>query len=468
MITQNCILGLQAFLLCQCQLSLKQATGQNSRNIPGPSPMKMTFYNTKSKIRYRKMIKGGKALRDKRGKVHKAADFQDVRARIGKIHADKKWFRATRLIEQAELEKISEVSLSPYEILLKRGKVPFDLTKDTKKRTPKTDFQKVFGKKATRIKPKIEAKTIEEMASARIYPENTECKELSGAECHRKGNIHASGDSRSEISNIWNVRGQTRRIWNELYKVIDCSDVIVHVLDARDPEGTMCLSIEKYTKERPTSKHLIYLLNKVDLVPTGVTAKWLKILSSKSPALAYHSNSLSNFYGRENLISLIKQYGKLKGKDISVGFVGYPNIGKSSVINTLRNKAVCSVAPVPGQTKVYQYIALTKKIYLIDSPGVVPTSTREEAVLKGAMRIENLEDPEYFFELVYKKAEASINKVYGIESASTEDFLEKYCRKYGKIGKGGVLNTSIASKVLLHDWIRGKIPFYVGPPESSE
>ena len=56
---------------------------------------------------------------------------------------------------------------------------------------------------------------------------------------------------------------------------------------------------------------------------------------------------------------------------ISVGFVGYPNVGKSSVINTLRTKKVCNVAPVPGETKVWQYITLTKRIFLIDCPGVV-------------------------------------------------------------------------------------------------
>ena len=260
------------------------------------------------------------------------------------------------------------------------------------------------------------------------------------------------------------VRGQSRRIWNELYKVIDCSDVVVHVLDARDPHGTMCANVEKYIREKYSCKHLLYLINKVDLIPTSFTAKWLKTLSTKYPALAYHSNSLSNFYGKDNLISLLRQYSSLKGKNISVGFVGYPNVGKSSIINTLRNKAVCSVAPVPGQTKVYQYIALTKKIYLIDSPGVVPTSSKEEAVLRGAMRIENLDDPEYFFEKVYEKAGAAVQKVYGIVSATSGEFLEKYCRKYGKIGKGGTSNVSLASKILLHDWLRGKIPFCAEPP----
>ena len=75
-------------------------------------------------------------------------------------------------------------------------------------------------------------------------------------------------------------------------------------------------------------------------------------------------------------------------KQISVGFIGYPNVGKSSVINTLRAKKVCKVAPVPGETKVWQYITLMRRIFLIDCPGVVYPSgaTDAEVVLKGVVR----------------------------------------------------------------------------------
>ena len=79
----------------------------------------------------------------------------------------------------------------------------------------------------------------------------------------------------------------------------------------------------------------------------------------------------------------------------SVRPAGYPNVGKSSVINTLVKKKSCKVAPIPGETKVWQYITLMKRIYLIDCPGVVyPTGDSEaDIVLKGVVRAEKLSDP---------------------------------------------------------------------------
>lgn len=97
------------------------------------------------------------------------------------------------------------------------------------------------------------------------------------------------------------------------------------------------------------------------------------------------------------MLSLLRQLARLRSdkQAISVGFVGYPNVGKSSVINALRAKTVCKAAPVPGETKIWQYVALTKRVFLIDSPGVVYKRAADgdaAAVLKGVVRVEALED----------------------------------------------------------------------------
>ena len=117
------------------------------------------------------------------------------------------------------------------------------------------------------------------------------------------------------------TKGQSKRIWNELYRVRDSSDVIIHVLDARDPLGTRCSAVETYlTKEAP-HKHSIFILNKIDLIPSSVAAQWVRLLLKERPTLAMHS-SITNSFGKGNLISLLRQFSILhkERKQISVGF----------------------------------------------------------------------------------------------------------------------------------------------------
>jgi nuclear GTP-binding protein len=115
-------------------------------------------------------------------------------------------------------------------------------------------------------------------------------------------------------------------------------------------------------------------------------------------------------------------------KSISVGFIGYPNVGKSSVINALMKKTVCKVAPIPGETKVWQYITLTKRIYLIDCPGIVYDVRESEAqkVLKGVVRAERIPDPESYVQPVLDQAERKhLTDVYGIADwEDDEDFVK--------------------------------------------
>lgn len=96
---------------------------------------------------------------------------------------------------------------------------------------------------------------------------------------------------------------------------------------------------------------------------------------------------------------------------MSVGFIGYPNVGKSSVINSLKKRKVCKAASVPGETRVWQYVALTKRIYLIDCPGVVYFNEGKDAtevVLKGCIRAEKLDDATYYIPALLSRIKPDI------------------------------------------------------------
>ena len=267
--------------------------------------------------------------------------------------------------------------------------------------------------------------------------------------------------------------GQSKRIWDELYKVVDASDVILEVIDARDPIGTRTRHVEDHVQKNCPHKHIVLIINKCDLVPTKVTARWVKVLSREYPTVAFKA-SVTNPFGKATLIQLLKQFDSLHKdkKTISIGFVGYPNVGKSSVINTLKKRGVCKVAPIPGETKVWQYVALTKRIYLIDCPGIVYDEGQSptDIVLKGVVRAEKIENPEeYIDEVLIRAKPESLEKLYNVRDwADTEDFLKLVAQRFGKLKKGGEAHSDVVARMILNDWQRGRIPYFIPPPNERE
>ena len=326
-------------------------------------------------------------------------------------------------------------------------------------------FEDTFGPKARRFRPKLNFENLEDLASG-CKEKDTNYNADKDRDLKKTQIIEGKDENRDKRIEA----GQSKRIWEELYKVLDSSDVVVMILDARDPEGTRCKHVEAHLKNNCPYKHLVYVLNKIDLVPTSVTKGWIKHLSSTCPTIAFRA-SISKPFGKLSLVRLFKQFDKFHKdkKTISIGFVGYPNVGKSSVINTIKAKQVCKAAPVPGETKVWQYVALTRRIYMIDCPGVVYESenqTETDIVLKGVVRAERLLDPEYYIKGLLERADSSsIRGIYKIDSWDDhEDFLDQLAKKTGKLLKGGEPNRSISARMVLQDWQRGRIPYHSLPP----
>lgn len=121
-----------------------------------------------------------------------------------------------------------------------------------------------------------------------------------------------------------------------------------------------------------------------------------------------------------------------------------------------------------------------KRIYLIDCPGVVPLSAKDsdtDTVLKGVVRVENLETPaEHIPALLERVRPEYIERTYGLEhreggwvgEEGATIMLSAIAKKSGKLMKGGEPDQEAAAKMVLNDWIRGKIPFFVPPPAKAQ
>ncbi|KAL4928821.1 putative GTPase NOG2 [Aspergillus undulatus] len=451
------------------------------------------FYRDAKKVKRLNMLKDGKPRRDAEGNITVAASYQSREAPVARIEPNRKWFGNTRVISQEALssfrEAVAERASDPYQVLLKTNKLPMSLIRDNqtvnglkqheaKMAIETSPFSDTFGPKAQRKRVKLGVSSLEDLAGETMKMHDSYVEKTNKG-THEDGTLIVDGDDVAEDLGLGTMptsreavflKGQSKRIWNELYKVIDSSDVVIHVIDARDPEGTRCRGIEKYIREEAPHKHLIFVLNKCDLVPTGVAAAWVRHLSKDYPTLAFHA-SINNSFGKGSLIQLLRQFSSLHSdrKQISVGFIGYPNTGKSSIINTLRKKKVCTVAPIPGETKVWQYITLMKRIYLIDCPGVVPpsqTDTPEDILLRGVVRVENVENPEQYIPAILKRVQPKhLERTYGIkETSDSIEFLSILARKGGRLLRGGEPDLDGVAKMVINDFLRGKIPWFTPLP----
>lgn len=447
----------------------------SSLSLKNRSSKTQTGIRDKATVKRLNMYKTNGPKRNKDGKIVAPAEYQKPAAsgERARIEPNRKWFGNTRTLTQQALQKfqveMGKIKKSPYQVIMKSSKLPVGLLKETSKTANvhilKTEsFESTFGPKKLRKRPKLNIDNILDMIK-KVTEVTTKHDEKEEA----KVPVPYGKDAPNDY--IF-AAGQSKRIHAELFKVIDSSDVVVQVLDARDPMGTRSKYMERHLKEEKSHKHLIFILNKCDLVPTWVTKGWLVHLSAEYPTLAFHA-SVTKSFGKGALINLLRQFARLHSdkKQISVGFIGYPNVGKSSIINTLKHKKCCKVAPLAGETKVWQYVSLFRRVNLIDCPGVVSNTSDSNAdmMCKGVVRLEYVTNAADYIETILEKIKPKyLTQAYKVESwTNGEDFLAQMCKLTGKLLKRGEPDLNTCARMVFQDFQRGKLPYFNVPPNSS-
>lgn len=254
-----------------------------------------------------------------------------------------------------------------------------------------------------------------------------------------------------------------RKQFSDVVKqLIDKSEVILEVLDARFLDETRNPQTESYISEQ--GKKIIFVLNKVDLVNYRLLKKQLE----EKGIYPYVLVSSRERKGVRELRDRIKiEAGKIKGfSKINVGVIGYPNTGKSSVINLLVGKHVARVASEAGYTKGIQKIKLSESIFIIDTPGVIESSEysmneqkkmTKHAIL-GARTWDKVKAPESVVHDLMAENPGLLEKFYDIEvEGDSEKLIEELGRRHHFLLSGNRIDSDRTCRLILKDWQFGKI-----------
>ncbi len=251
-------------------------------------------------------------------------------------------------------------------------------------------------------------------------------------------------------------------------EVIKEAHVVIEVVDARDPVGTRNRKLERLVEEE--GKKLLVVMNKADLVPK----EWAEEYKQKSKIpVAFISARERKGTGilRREIKKLAKEL--LDDHDrVMVALIGYPNVGKSTIINTLKGRRAVKTAPIPGYTRNRHLIKLSNKIWLIDSPGVVPVDDFDELVIKGGFPADKIDDPvkpalKLIRRILETRREALTEK-FGIEEfENEEEILRRIGERRGLVKGSGEVDLEETARWFLREWQTGRFTLF-GKAEKKE
>jgi ribosome biogenesis GTPase A len=250
----------------------------------------------------------------------------------------------------------------------------------------------------------------------------------------------------------------TRKAIEERIKDID---VVIEMLDARLPGSSANPMLSQLIIGKPGLK----VLSKQDLADPNQTQFWLAHYNAMPNVKAIGLDT-SMVSPAKALIEACHQLAPNRGgmaKPMRVLICGIPNVGKSTLINTLKGKKAAKTGDEAGVTKLEQRITLADDFYLYDTPGVLwPRIIVEKSgynlAASGAIGVNAFDDEEVALELLnyliahYPDAITSRYKIENVSEHTDETLLEAIARYRGAIQSGGRVNTTKASEIVIHDF----------------
>ncbi|OAF70713.1 CCT-zeta, partial [Intoshia linei] len=272
-------------------------------------------------------------------------------------------------------------------------------------------------------------------------------------------------------------------IWRQLWFVIDRCHLLIQIVDARNP----LLYISQFLSNHITNnknKHLLYFFNKADLLTESQRQIWREYCQSQNISFYFTTNCLDEstqtdiINTKEKLTRVLVDYCSeniQSAPKYNIGMIGFPNVGKSSMIRTLLGENIVAVSMTPGKTKKWQsHYLKNSNIQLFDCPGMIMPSfvySRADLVTNGILSIDHVSD---FIEpaniMAASVSKLNFKKLYNINIILPKNrkngrkMLETYAKSRGHVLCRNVPDCSRAVRIITKDYISGKLPHCYLPP----
>ena len=243
-------------------------------------------------------------------------------------------------------------------------------------------------------------------------------------------------------------------------------DVVIEMLDARLPGSSANPMLAGMIKGKPALK----ILSKQDLADPRRTEQWLAHYNAQDSVRAIGlDNSMKQ--PAKALLEACHQLAPNRGglaKPMRVLICGIPNVGKSTLINTLKGKAAAKTGDIAGVTKTEQRVNIADDFYLYDTPGVlwpriIVLQSGYNLAASGAIGVNAFDDEEVALELLaylmahYPEEIKVRYKLGDISGMNDEQLLEAIGRQRGAVQTGGRINTTKAAELVIHDFRSGAL-----------